>query len=553
MSLSLMEYEKACGYRREKFSPFLPYESYDPESGFFVSLNEIDPYVGVVFECNPVTFGSEEQFKTIEHILEIPFPKNSFLQFILCADPRIDFYLEYFLSLRRRRPEKRIGEILIEEGIINETQLQQALEIQQKTGRKLGEILISEGFVDLFALKRALKNQTPISIRWAEKYAEFLRKHTKEGFYEDIPVPIRDFRLYVALKIPFDPDEEEYADAIRKSQGLVRDIESNLKTSYFSPRLLDAQGIVDAFYWFFNPGIEERVEYDEQVPIKQQLVSPNSYYRWTPGYGKCKFRINDHALTVMSVNKYPKEVCPLDTLPLVGDYMNRNLKQILCPFILTLNVFFKKADTSVLLWAEKMFSQKMVGSGGFKLRAKQKEAERAVATMEEEKQSFYYFSYSLVLYSKPNLRDRDAGHVRAIWKKQGFDLIEESVYPIATFLFSIPFGPKLNPKTQRYIRDRFRVAPVKSIKDLAPIQGEWKGAGRPVLLFVSRRGQLVSFDFFTGSNANYNAVIYAQSRAGKSFFTNFITTCYHGIGAQIWIIDIGRLKWAPVFGQVFGQ
>ncbi|MGR5457276.1 MSHA biogenesis protein MshE, partial [Vibrio alfacsensis] len=37
---------------------------------------------------------------------------------------------------------KRLGDLLVEEGIINEQQLQQALSIQRNTGRKLGATLI---------------------------------------------------------------------------------------------------------------------------------------------------------------------------------------------------------------------------------------------------------------------------------------------------------------------------------------------------------------------------------------------------------------------------
>ncbi|MBH9740953.1 GspE/PulE family protein [Vibrio navarrensis] len=45
------------------------------------------------------------------------------------------------------RLRKRLGDLLVEEGIINETQLNQALSVQGSSGRKLGDTLIDLGFL----------------------------------------------------------------------------------------------------------------------------------------------------------------------------------------------------------------------------------------------------------------------------------------------------------------------------------------------------------------------------------------------------------------------
>ncbi|MCD6155943.1 MAG: type II secretion system protein GspE, partial [Candidatus Atribacteria bacterium] len=48
---------------------------------------------------------------------------------------------------------KKLGEILIERGKITAQDLQEALEIQEKTGEKFGEILLKKGLIteqDLF-------------------------------------------------------------------------------------------------------------------------------------------------------------------------------------------------------------------------------------------------------------------------------------------------------------------------------------------------------------------------------------------------------------------
>ena len=44
-------------------------------------------------------------------------------------------------------PKKRIGDLLIERGLINENELQYALEMQKQTHEKLGEVLINNKIV----------------------------------------------------------------------------------------------------------------------------------------------------------------------------------------------------------------------------------------------------------------------------------------------------------------------------------------------------------------------------------------------------------------------
>ena len=52
--------------------------------------------------------------------------------------------------------KKRLGEILLEAGIINESQLQQALEYQQMWGQRLGSALVAKGFISEEMLMRVL-------------------------------------------------------------------------------------------------------------------------------------------------------------------------------------------------------------------------------------------------------------------------------------------------------------------------------------------------------------------------------------------------------------
>lgn len=58
-----------------------------------------------------------------------------------------------------RRKKKRLGDMLMDEKIITQEQLEQALVIQQKQHQKLGVILVDLGFTDEITIAKALKQQ----------------------------------------------------------------------------------------------------------------------------------------------------------------------------------------------------------------------------------------------------------------------------------------------------------------------------------------------------------------------------------------------------------
>jgi type IV pilus assembly protein PilB len=63
---------------------------------------------------------------------------------------------------------KRIGELLVEGGILSQSQLEQALFAQRKDGRKLGQLLIELGLVTEVQLTQTLSRQ--LSVPWVSLY-----------------------------------------------------------------------------------------------------------------------------------------------------------------------------------------------------------------------------------------------------------------------------------------------------------------------------------------------------------------------------------------------
>lgn len=69
-----------------------------------------------------------------------------------------------------KQVRKRLGDLLLEVGLLTKDQLEKALDIQKRTGEKLGEVLISEGFVTQQDIIQALEFQLGIPHVVLEKY-----------------------------------------------------------------------------------------------------------------------------------------------------------------------------------------------------------------------------------------------------------------------------------------------------------------------------------------------------------------------------------------------
>jgi type IV pilus assembly protein PilB len=105
--------------------------------------------------------------------------------------------------------KKRLGELLLESGLIDETHLAQALQAQQRTGEQLGRLLIRLGYLGENDLLRLLCVDAGVPFEALEDGA------TSDGACADLPeslarahvaLPLQeaDGRLTVALADPFD-------------------------------------------------------------------------------------------------------------------------------------------------------------------------------------------------------------------------------------------------------------------------------------------------------------------------------------------------------------
>ena len=121
----------------------------------------------------------------------------------------------------------RLGEILLEAGVLEEARLNRALELQKKRGIRLGQILLQEGFISEPQLVQALSRR--LSIPWvslehvdiADELLELVPAQLAEEFFL-IPVYIQTLdrnnrTLFVAMN---DPTDEAALRFVSASAGM---------------------------------------------------------------------------------------------------------------------------------------------------------------------------------------------------------------------------------------------------------------------------------------------------------------------------------------------
>ncbi|MFD3158182.1 GspE/PulE family protein [Haloimpatiens sp. FM7330] len=128
---------------------------------------------------------------------------------------------------------KRLGEILIDSGLITKEILEKVLKIQKGTGKKLGELLVTEGFTTNQQIVEAVRKQLGIDYINLENVnirQEIIKiiPETMARKYEVIPVDIINGQLLVVMS---DPLNYFAIEEIKAATGYVCKIAITLRTS----------------------------------------------------------------------------------------------------------------------------------------------------------------------------------------------------------------------------------------------------------------------------------------------------------------------------------
>lgn len=462
---------------RDPYSNVLPYISYDPETGVYCNQ---DDTIGFLWECLPLAFAGTKTVATLEGLFRAGLPEGSVLQMILYADPYVAPVLNQYAMARVRHD--------------------------------------------------------PMVNGFANGQAAFLQRATQAS--ERLAnIPVRNFRLFVAVKLPVSSREAQ-GDMW---QDIQRQLQETLIGAQLAPRAMPPEDLVEVLRRFFNRHEADSIRcWDETLPLRKQLI----YAETAIDDLDRELKIGDRYFRCMTPKAYPKQVNALQSNELFGGVMGLidDPNQIQTPFLCSVNVIFANQSLRGKLHAKcnLVLQQQAFGSYAPSLRRRQEEYLRATDDLERGVQ-FVRVMPTLWVWDETPEKAVDAiTRARRIWDAKAYSMQEDRTILKILLTASLPFGLYATPANiDNLVRDF--IVDVPAVVPTLPVQADFAGAGKiPKMLFVGRKGQIAGLDFFDRDAPNHNCLLLGSSGSGKSFFINNVAFSYHSTGALIRIIDIGR-------------
>lgn len=483
-------------FRGHRLSDWLPYNAFIKEHQVYANT---DSTFGFILEIAPIMLAGGQLLGGLTSLLEQEWPKDTLIQIMLYADPNMTGIIDSYCRIRER-------------------------------------------------LLDVADPREEFLLQWTRWQAEYLRMHRHQGISSSVPVPFRNFRCFITVKLPCSRADAEGRSSRALDQiYLQRDnISGILHSNHIPSHNMEVQGLIQFLWQIFNPGHEflEGNLWDPRRPIRDQVIAPDTEIIRE----RKNVIVDGHRVAVKIPQVYPQQITSFQSNLLIGDLLGSNLQQICCPFLLTLNIDPMPAEKGMNFKSEISGMQKSAFRALSPRTARKNEEFAWAAEMQENGQKFIRGYLTLVMFDTAPLESyaasdthqtelsRHEAMASTVWGNNGFRLQNEVFASLEYMLAALPFGlyrPALKSM------NRFVTAPADTFSILAPLQADWRGTENEAMLYLTRRGQLCALDFFD-SDTNYNFAVAATSGAGKSFLVNKILQEHSSRKGQCYVIDVGR-------------
>lgn len=488
---------------RPKLSGILPYVGFLPAERVFTTNTGI----GFCLELLPQS-GANQEMADILSSLYASCPAGTGVQFHLFSNPGL---LGEFMRYGRMRPKDGDAD-----------------EAERLNGRPVRNRNIYRAMV--------------------RKQIDYLMRGTRQSLFPHCGYLLRDFRLVCSVIMS---GNEKDAGTIESLVTLREGMSQTLKSAGFPASEMSADDLINFLHPILNPTkmfstrpSETLLNYDDGRPIKSQIVERDTVCRVSPK-GLIFGLPDEGEIEVRSYSplSYPKSFPLWRMGALIGDFFQDTVKYS-CPFMITMGVhvldFSSTKNAAIIKGARAtQNASSQMAKYAPEIQA-QKQDWDAVVKRLDEGHGMVRMYHQLTLFSQRSRATHDELNAMAVWRSAGFTLASDRYMQKQALLASLPLTLCKEFAAELKQDERISTKTTHNAVHLAPMLGEWKGSGDPVMAYFGRRGQLMWLDFFSNRQGNYNVAITGVSGSGKTALMNYIILSYLGIGAKVFIIDIGR-------------
>jgi conjugal transfer ATP-binding protein TraC len=493
------------------FSSYLPYLAYEETEHAYLVAKDADPTNlawGVIFECLPQPGPGDQQANNLKNFFELIWPPGTSLQVSTLglqteAIPRLlDYRSErrgaQHVAFATRRIQRLAGLLMSGHQNIQTAPLRDHI------------ILVS------FAIPIA-----PINLPWWQQAGRTIKSLLGQ-------MPATQYETVMA--------------ALPAIKQLATNTEQLLTQANLAPLRVAPTRLFNLLFPILNPGhpFQLFADYERDRELRKQLVMADTQVLpSTEGV-----QIDGWHYRSISPLQLPNEFSIDQMARLVGDQINTTA-QVPSSFMLTLNaVAYDRVDASRSLHRKfAIISQQAVGPMARiipRLGIKSQHYQVAMHGMEQG--LIPLSSYLHLLVWSPNEQEARyaAAASEAIWRSLGFTPQHDGPASLNMLRESLPLALSSNAKYLQRDLARARTILSSNCASLSPVAGDWKGAGKSILLLVSRRGQIAGVDLFAKHLINANSVVAGVSGSGKSVLSCDLVLNLVGTGGTAWIVDKGR-------------
>lgn len=367
----------------------------------------------------------------------------------------------------------------------------------------------------------------PVVLEAARRYADHLSEG-RTGVDKMRGIPTRNFRLFVSVKAP--------APGLSPEQ--VAQIEEGLQASSFAPVNLQPGALLAFLRRLFNRHTAGNSEaYNEGRYINKQAINADDPVEEIKG----GLSFGGKFAACLTPKSTPEMAEPLGMNALIGGFTGPqdDATQLKHQFIWTTTVFFRARKEEIKRKIGITMAQRAGGSLAKSLQRRNIEGDWILDELEKEPYCNVITSMWILGDSIEHLNEGVA-RARGLWEKQNFDMQREVQIQRMMLLTALPFGLYCGRGWSNVaLMERDFQMSVAAAAMLCPIQSDFAGGMKPVMMLVGRKGQIITLDLFDKGSSNYNFLCAAGSGSGKSFFTNSLVNNYYGTGALIRLTDIG--------------
>lgn len=394
---------------------------------------------------------------------------------------------------------------------------------------------------------------TPFFQELARRRVEYIYRKKGTTLWPNDNYAVRNVRLLISITRSGSHRDSKLLEEMGELRETLR---ASLRTASLPAFPMNADGLIN-FLWpilnpecMFDPAPCPDLRYDDGKSIKDQVTTFGQHVRVKAGEilfglppereGEADTRI---AVRGFGVLQYPQKKELWEMANIIGSFFDDGL-QYPCPFLICGGVF--TLDPNVV-----------DSKAQFKAARTKQNAKSKMAEFQPELQmqagdwdivlhqinnggSMCELYHTLLLFAPTKIINRVSQVAVNVWRSERFTICPLRLLQLSALYASLPMTltepVRDDLQKMRLITNKTTVNAV----DMAPVIGEWQGAGDPVMMFFGRRGTPTFLDFYSNQQGNYNVFVAGVSGSGKSVAMNEIVSAYRGIGGRVWVIDVGR-------------